>query len=86
MTVVVGVLDGHPHGTVVVSTILKSGHACKFRKHSSGLTVDVTVGQEFAAVVALDAMKLVERVLGGGLTTSRGLRERERGRRLLRVC
>ena len=62
VTVVVGVLDGHPHGTVVVSTFLKSGHACKFLKHSSGLTVDVTVGQEFAAAVALDAMKLVERV------------------------
>ena len=40
----------------------------------------MTIGQELAAV-ELDGMKLVESVFGGG-TASRGLRARERERRL----
>ena len=81
VTVVVAALDGHPHGTVFVFGRIYWGHACTFLKQWGASTVDVTVGQAFAAVALVDGTKLVERVFAGE-TTSSGIRVRERGRML----
>ena len=75
-------LAGHPHGTVVVSRMMNSGHACTFLKHSWGATVDVMVGQWSEVAVELENVLLVMEVLGKGMI-SRGLREWAFGRTLL---